>query len=220
MKKLNTKGFSAIEGLLILLMVVVICAVGWFVYKNHNKTTTTQVASTTPTTNPKTSDSPTNIQKYDDSNYSFNYPLKWTTSPSPEKGSVLLKSSDYGEKQIQAERGPYSVISTGYSLEVEDISGNDISGNDISGNESYKTIADLTSKVVQDEKDLGGGTHKTVTVDGSKAIWVNNKFDDNYLYVVVFKGNKIIHIQLNAPDDTKPAVSTLFDSILNSFVIK
>ena len=48
MQKLNSKGFGAVEGLLVLVIVILIGVVGWFVYKNHNKKTpvSTTVATT------------------------------------------------------------------------------------------------------------------------------------------------------------------------------
>jgi hypothetical protein len=53
--KNNEKGFGAVEGLLVLLIVIIIGVAGWFVYdRSHNKTTptstTTPATTTTPTT--------------------------------------------------------------------------------------------------------------------------------------------------------------------------
>ena len=51
MKKLDSKGFGALELVLILLVVIVLGGVGYYVYRNHSKktqTVSTQAATTTP----------------------------------------------------------------------------------------------------------------------------------------------------------------------------
>jgi len=50
--KSDEQGFSAVEVILVLVIVVLIGAVGFLVYKNHNKTTKASVATTTTTTKP------------------------------------------------------------------------------------------------------------------------------------------------------------------------
>ena len=54
MKKLNQKGFGAVEAIIVLVVVVLLGAAGWFVYdKNHNsKVSTTPTPNTTPSARP------------------------------------------------------------------------------------------------------------------------------------------------------------------------
>ena len=87
----NEKGFGAIEGLLIVAVVVLLGVVGYMVYKNHNKanttpTTTTKITSTTPaktTTTTPAVDPYVGWQTYSNSQVSFKYPSGWTASKGP-----------------------------------------------------------------------------------------------------------------------------------------
>ena len=83
----NEKGFGAVEGILVLVIVVIIGAVGWFVWHNHNKTTpastTSPVATTTPTTTtPKTVDPYAGWKSYTlkYEKLTLKYPSSWTVS--------------------------------------------------------------------------------------------------------------------------------------------
>ena len=55
MKKLNKSGFSVVELFLILLVIILLCVVGWMVYKDHHKTLTSSGVSTNKTTTKSTS---------------------------------------------------------------------------------------------------------------------------------------------------------------------
>ena len=82
----NQKGFSALELVLVLIIVVLIVVVGWLVYQNHNKITSTNKptsstaskTSTKPTTN-KSNSSAVSYKTYTDSaaQASFQYPSNW-----------------------------------------------------------------------------------------------------------------------------------------------
>ncbi len=80
----NQKGFTAVEGLLIVLILVVIGAVGYMVYHNNHKTKTvgtTNTSSNKPaTTNTKTPTSSNSSQVFTASSYGFQftYPQKWS----------------------------------------------------------------------------------------------------------------------------------------------
>ena len=84
----NQSGFGAVEGILVLVIVVLIGVVGFMVYKNHNKTKPTPVASTTTTkptasTQAKTPTAPdpyTGWQTYTGTDVNFKYPADWTAT--------------------------------------------------------------------------------------------------------------------------------------------
>ena len=97
MKKLkdNQRGFSAVEVVLVFVIVALIGVAGWLVYKNHHKITTT-ASTTTSTTKPATTSTTTNNttstqasnpysgwQTYTNSQVSFKYPSDWKASNGP-----------------------------------------------------------------------------------------------------------------------------------------
>lgn len=53
----NQKGFSAVEVIIVIVVVALIGTVGWLVYKNHHKTTPTNIATTSSTKSSSTSSS-------------------------------------------------------------------------------------------------------------------------------------------------------------------
>jgi hypothetical protein len=83
-KKLNTKGFSAVEGLLALIAVTLISFVGYYVYhsqKNSDDTLNEAISSSTSPsvkTIKKEADPTAGWLVYKDSNVSFKYPGTWT----------------------------------------------------------------------------------------------------------------------------------------------
>jgi hypothetical protein len=109
----NTKGFTVVEGLLIVLVVAVICFGGYYVWHTQHKsktakTTATSVKPTTPakasTTTPKQPASPyagwkSYTIKYE--KLTFQYPAAWTLQDSsatqgltPNADSITLTASD------------------------------------------------------------------------------------------------------------------------------
>jgi len=70
----NQKGFSAVETILALTVIILIAVVGWLVYKVDHKTSgkTSSSSVTTTTTNPYAG-----WKTYSDSNFSFRYPTTW-----------------------------------------------------------------------------------------------------------------------------------------------
>ncbi|HSX07568.1 MAG TPA: hypothetical protein VLG11_01610 [Candidatus Saccharimonadales bacterium] len=58
MKKVNDRGFGAVEAVVIVLVVVLIAAAGWFVYKHNQKKPATNTTKTTTSSNTSTSKSP------------------------------------------------------------------------------------------------------------------------------------------------------------------
>jgi predicted negative regulator of RcsB-dependent stress response len=93
MMKKNEKGFSAVEGVLILVILALIGFVGWYVWHSKNNTdkSLNAAANTTIATTAKkqnttisttTSDTYEGWKTYTDksSTYSFKYPANWTVN--------------------------------------------------------------------------------------------------------------------------------------------
>jgi type II secretory pathway pseudopilin PulG len=209
--KANQKGFSIVEALVVVVVIGLLGAVSWLVYdrqKSENlEASNTQSQNSSNTTDDK-EQLPDGWLKYNKSSYNFLYPDTWAVDNTNQNGSVVLKSADYKQdRKIETEREPYYVTSAGYLLEIREIS----------TNAPNETIEKLTAHIVEEEKTLGGGSHKQITVDGNKALWVNNKHEDTYVYVVVFHNGERTHIQLNSNDDSDSAGVKIFDDILASF---
>jgi Tfp pilus assembly protein PilV len=93
----NQRGFSAVESLLVLTIVILIGAVGYMVYKNHHKTSgstnnsNVSVEATSPSNSPYTG-----WKIYTAlSHISFKYPSNWTVTTSnnaPVSKSVTVNA--------------------------------------------------------------------------------------------------------------------------------
>jgi uncharacterized protein YpmB len=205
----NQEGFSHTILVIICLTILGVFFVGWKVLENRNKHSETASQSVpSATKEDKATDIPKGWTKYDKGDYALLYPDTWTIDTANENNSILLKSADYKkDRKVEWEKGTSYLISAGYLLSISEIP-----------NEApNETIEKLTAHIVAEEKTLGGGSHKQITVDGNKALWINNKHDDTYLYVIVFHDGKRTHIQLNSKDDSDSDSSKLFDEILASF---
>ncbi|HVC36235.1 MAG TPA: hypothetical protein VNE40_02210 [Candidatus Dormibacteraeota bacterium] len=91
--KNNQSGFSAVEIVLVLAVVVLIGVVGWLVYRNHHKINTTAITTTTSAEPTTTTKSPTTTPVQPANPYagwktfslsslglSFQYPSSWTVT--------------------------------------------------------------------------------------------------------------------------------------------
>lgn len=216
--KFNQKGFSAVEILVVIVVIGLLGAVGWLVYDRQNNK-----SSETPDTKPSTSitqnspadkneELPASKLKYDKGSYAFLYPDTWAVDNTNQDDSVVLKAADY--KKYRPEDVPEGEVFqwkvAGYLLEIREIP----------NNAPNETIEKLTDHIVVEEKTLGGGSHKQIAVDGNKALLVNNKHEDTYLYVIVFHDGKRTHMQLNSKDDSDSESAKVFDEILASFKFK
>lgn len=79
----NQKGFSVVEAIIIVLIIISIGMVGWMVYKNHSKTSTkssanTKQTTTTPTPRVQTSQLWAGYLKYGPSNSMTSISGQWT----------------------------------------------------------------------------------------------------------------------------------------------
>lgn len=83
-------GFSAVEAVLILVVLAVIGTAGWIVYKDHHKTTATQTTTKTDSTSsnvtkPPAPDPYSDWQPYSDTYVSFKYPSGWQVGIGQDK---------------------------------------------------------------------------------------------------------------------------------------
>jgi hypothetical protein len=101
----NENGFGAIESLLIVAVVVLLGAVGYMVYKNHNKTTNSSTAITTTAPAKTTTTQPavtsTNMAYTDAAKaYAVSYPQDWTIKEEPSNGLSQLPVLDSTEARF------------------------------------------------------------------------------------------------------------------------
>lgn len=184
---------------------------GWYALSQGDKPYLSNSQNTTsPNSNTQKNESVSETQSFSEDDFSFEYPKSWVKAEADE--GAAFQSADYALDELagQYERGSALKVSAGYKLIVQTLP----------TDAPNKTLAELTVHIVEQEKILGGGTHKQIIVDGNQALQVNDKNTDQSLYVIVFKGQKRVHIQLDAIDDTAAETSALFDKILASFVIK
>lgn len=78
MKKLNNKGFTVVEGILIFLALAIIGAVGWYVWQN-NKSSDNSISTTQPVTQKPQKEKTVPLKTYTNEEYgfSFEYPETW-----------------------------------------------------------------------------------------------------------------------------------------------
>ena len=115
MKK-NQKGFSLIEGLLILVIVGLLGGVGWYVWQSSEKTkqsleNVSTVDLKTPVSSTKEDSTKVNKKEYKDDKrtFKFTYPFDWTLkvedAPADsydgqqKRRTVIIKSPDYASTQ-------------------------------------------------------------------------------------------------------------------------
>lgn len=106
----DEQGFSAVEVLLVLVIVVLIGVAGWFVYKNYHKTTAASVTTTIKSTpvKPVTPTQPVNPyagwKTYCDSvyGYCFEYPPTWQL---PSGVNTATQDCDVGGTQVTSPDG-------------------------------------------------------------------------------------------------------------------
>jgi Tfp pilus assembly protein PilE len=122
--KNNQKGFTAVEGLLIVLILVVIGAVGYMVYHNNHKTSNTASKTTTSASSSSnkstTTPNPYAGWKSDTtslSGLSFQYPSTWTVNPSllgtTCTGAVIVSITPPNSEITQA------MTAASYYLEID-----------------------------------------------------------------------------------------------------
>jgi len=117
----NNRGFGAVELIMATVIVILLCVVGLYVYKDHHKATTTKIVTVTKTTPAK---STTNIAinpysgwktatlKYEQ--ISYQYPSNWTlTGSSTANGSSMTPGVD--SWTLTSPSGDSLTMDTGYN---------------------------------------------------------------------------------------------------------
>lgn len=120
MKKINQKGFSIVEGLVIILVILAIATLGWIVYNRMqdnkdqtNSVTQAEGSATTPIATTGTAPAAPKNQTYKDSKskITFNYPSGWkvvTALPSLYKTDYSMASSTWASPIAECS-GPFLV---------------------------------------------------------------------------------------------------------------
>jgi|SRR3989344_6256642 len=91
--KNNESGFSAVEVILVIIIVALLGIVGWFVYKNQNKTTTPSTTANTTTSTPTETTTTTNAKYITvltsrNNKFSIGIPDGWTVTNDTESDYI------------------------------------------------------------------------------------------------------------------------------------
>jgi hypothetical protein len=130
MKKIskNQKGFTAVEGLLIILILVVIGAVGYMVYRNDHKTKTASVSSTSLTTSSSKKSSATTKsanpyagwQTYHSKlgDFTIQYPANWNITGFNGETPVGQNQFNGNETELYISEYPGSTTENNFGVTV------------------------------------------------------------------------------------------------------
>ena len=209
--KANQKGFSVVEILIVIVVVGLLAVAGWLVYDRQKNRTDDKAATQTSTTQPKSDNSSNEsvlegFKKYDDANFSMQYPNLWKTSTKNDQPEwVFFTSSDFKLPQTE---GPGPSAESGYLLEVRIAK----SRPEESFSNSLKNAKEALGAI--------GGTYTVIKIDGKDAILSDQKTHGTYIAATTFSGGKTYYFRLNAVDENKPEVKDLFNTILSTINIK
>ncbi|HUC79020.1 MAG TPA: hypothetical protein VMQ58_02145 [Candidatus Saccharimonadales bacterium] len=185
--KRDNKGFGIVELLLVIVIIVLLGVVGWFVYKNHNKTTITKAATNTTTSNPYQGWK-TGTLKYDQITYK--YPPAWiltgssTASPQSSNGCVYPGTDSY---TLTSPSGNTLSFRTGFSCGggasgVYDFSSSPIS---LLGQTLYLDILSSSSYSEGDTapSQVGQATISNSTYSNGSAVGALQSFTDKNIFI-------------------------------------
>jgi prepilin-type N-terminal cleavage/methylation domain-containing protein len=209
--KNNQKGFSAVEVLIVILIVGLIGAVGWFVYdrQNTDKTATNNVGQSDDSD--KNAEYSQELKQgyklYENDDLYLQYPDTWEQYELADQvGTVYFKSPDF--KAPTAE-GPGPTALAGYMLEL-------ITLDELLPEDNFENYV----------KNLGGpergigGDFSEIKIDGNDAVLSDIKTHGTYIEGITFKNEKQFIFRLNAVDEDKPEVKELITTLLGSVQFK
>jgi type II secretory pathway pseudopilin PulG len=207
MKKLNSKGFSVIEGFLVLVILGIIGGTGFYVYsKNQDKFTGdngSEIAKNEKKERNATSQSADQkIYTNSELPFSFEYPAKWLTKleegSTPEFYTVLVEAP-----QTKLEGLAYPTTVSGAQIRIYKKSKKD-----------YETIRELKNK---DPLAKFWSNAKNVSIDGREGIQYDVSYEGPASHIVVFYENKMSYsISLEKEIYQKTEYRKIFDSLINS----
>lgn len=180
MKKINSKGFSTVEVLLVLLVVCLVGGVGWYVWQKNQNTGTSEATSNSPTNSKPVASRPatlpdeahSNWKEYSKDNLSFYYDPSYQLSTYGEiDTNVSLKSASYQSTGVQK-----ITVTTGYGFDIAE------------GSEpSPKSADDFYNEY------KGAGVYKNVnktTINGADAVQFS--FEENSLTTLLWRNDGVI----------------------------
>lgn len=217
MKRLSQEGFSAVEGLLLLIIVTLVAGVGYYVYNQSQKQDATSKPQSSVTgqdtlppreseKNPKAmtaKQSTTDWKTYSGRGVTLKYPATWVADENPknETGRTFITSPDF----VQATELGGSV--SGYQLEI------------IEPDPDSSAVMTFQEYLVDLRKSHGacGGDYKVVLVDGQKAIWSDRACHGPVpLTMTAFVDDIERYMQMYSPNDDAKATTNLFETILST----
>lgn len=211
----NQKGFSAVEILIVVVVVGLIGGASWYVWQSKNKDTkatntqttqqtTSQQATEKETANNESSTTKQGYKLYDDKNLSLQHPDNWTSYREDDQPDwVFFKSPDYVPA---TELGPS--VKAGQWLEIR-----------VAKSESYESYEeDLKNAPIGQENH--GGTYESIKIDGHNTILSDTKTHGTFWRATTYYNGKTYFFRLNVIDEDKPEVKELFKTILSTVKIK
>lgn len=216
MKKLDSKGVAPVIIVFLVLAIVGIGFAGYRVYKNsQNKTKTEDTKQSVESKTEKKEETEENNMSiyvkdgykiYEDDNLQLQHPDNWKTYTKTDQPEwVFIQSPDFIEPQAE---GPGPSAEAGYLLEV-------YVSKTLPG-ESFESAL----QGAKDGEGVVGGSYEVIKIDGIDAILSDQKTHGTFLTATTYKNGNTYYFRLNAVDEDKPEVKSLFATILETVDIK
>lgn len=202
----NNKGFSVVEGLLILIIVGILGFTGWYVYDARNKTTDSLVNADAANSSVRPQES---TFKAKAPKYTFTAPSGWKTTesyPDNHTGSIVVKSPDYSVKHTGlSECASYTGTSFGIYISDRFVDSKLVS----------KMLAPNYSNLLQ--KDI-----KAATLGGQPAVEYMSTPGECGWSLITKTIYKVYNIEIGSlvggdNDSLSPAVQAEYDNFVASF---
>lgn len=212
--KNNQNGFSGVEGVIVLAVIVLIGVVGYMVYNNHKKTTTASVAASTSPATTKTTAAAnpyTGWQTYTDaSGFTLKYPTTWADD-TVKAGTTVRVGADQTPtvltENAQGELTPQALSAR--HIDLIQVTTDTYTG----------TVADYKKSLTTDPKYTGGGTSGTASTSTSQII---NGYQADYTgardvrgtyfrFYTIYNKGKVAILRLELKTDVAPDGSAAQD---------